>query len=299
MKDVKGDLLILPNLLIIGAQKAATTAIYLLLKNHPDAYMAELKEIAFFTTDYKYRQGLKYYSSHFLGWKGEKVVGEATPGYLHKPAAPERIFKAIPDIKLIVSLRDPIDRAYSAYVMQLTKGSEHPAISFQEAIDLSPEYIEYGRYIKHLNRYLEFFSLRQICILIYEELQTNPQQFYDKIFDFLKIDRLKISQVDIPKSNVGGISKRLWIQQSLHMSYKFRNYLKDSFLNWIVTNSYIDIVSRKIRNQIAGWNRERGNYPKLNSEIREKLLPQVRDYNNALEEKFHIDVSRWNKADPY
>jgi hypothetical protein len=294
MQGKIAESLILPNFLVIGAQKAATTSIYFLLKSHYDVFMAEKKELHFFNTDYNHQRGLRFYSSYFLGWKGEKAIGEATPGYLHNPEVPKRIYDAIPNVKLIVSLRDPIDRAYSAYVMQQSKGSEFPGRSFEEAVKATPEYIEFGRYHKHLLRYLNYFSKTQFCILLYEELKTDPHKFYKSIFDFLEIDRLELLQEDLPRPNLGGISKRLWVQKSLYMLYQSRNYIRNGPLNWMVTNSQVDRLSRKMRNKIAGWNRKRGYYPKLNPEVRENLLPLVRDANNALADKFDIDISSWN-----
>jgi hypothetical protein len=295
MQNDRNNSNILPNFLIIGAQKAATSTIYSYLREHPQVFMAR-KELAFFKRDYYYNRGMQFYSAHFNGWEGQKAIGEATPGYLHTPEAPKRIYQVVPDVKLIVSLRDPIDRAYSAYIMQQSKGSESLGRSFEEAVKITPEYIEHGRYYRHLMRYLSFFSLKKLCILIYENLRTNPQQFYDNICDFLDIERVKIAQSTNLRTNLGGTSRWIWIQKTLNTLYRTRNYIRNTPLSWVVNTAQVDRRSRKIRNQIAGWNRKKGKYPKLDPMVRRKLLPLVYEDNRLLEEKFSINVTGWNRA---
>lgn len=286
--------LILPNFLVIGAQKAASTSIYYQLKIHDDVFMSETKEINFFDYEYNFRRGLKYYSSYFQGWKGEKVIGEATPEYLHEQNVPERIHKFLPNVKLLVCLRDPIDRAYSAYLMQLAKGSEPPWRCFEEAIYNSSQYLEYGLYHKHLQRYLRYFSLERIHVSLYDDLKNNPQQVYNSICDFLEIDRIDLKEVTISRSNLGGVPKTRLIHNILNLLYRTRNHVRESPAGWLVSNRFVDTTSRKVRNRVASWNRVKGEYPKLSLEVRQRLLPLIQDDNDALARLIKRDLSSWN-----
>lgn len=280
--------------MIIGAQKAASTSIYEQLRKHDDVLMSEKKEIGFFSYEYSYRKGLKYYSSYFQGWNGEKVIGEATPGYLHEENVPERIHKFLPNVKLIACLRDPIDRAYSTYLMQLTKGAEPPWKSFEEAVNNSPQYLENGCYHKHLQRYLKYFPLEQIHLSIFDDLKNNPQQFYNSICDFLEIDHVGLSEMRISRPNSGGVPKNRLIHNILNLLYRTRNHVRETPTGWFVSNRFVDTTSRKIRNRVASWNRTKDVYPKLSLEVRQRLLPLVRDANDSLSQLIKRDLNSWN-----
>lgn len=286
--------LILPTFLIIGAQKAASTAFYFQLKTHDDVFFSDKKELHFFTLDYNYRRGLEYYSGFFQNWNGEKAIGEATPKYLYEASVPERIHACLPDVKLIISLRDPIDRAYSTYIMQRTKGSEPPWTSFEEAVQKSPQYLEYGRYYKQLQRYFRFFSEDQIHIILYEDLKENPQDVYDNICDFLKIRRFQLNNKNISRPNVGGMPKNIVVSTMLNQLYASRNYLRKTFASVLVNNRFVDTHSRKIRNRISSWNKVRDRYPKLSHDVRQRLLPLVQNDNNKLSQLIKRDLSKWN-----
>jgi len=103
----------LPNFIIIGAAKAASTWLSDCMGEHPDVFMAEIKEVRYFSVAYD--RGLDWYKTHFADWNGEKAVGEANPGYLGDDHAPARIKETLGDVPLILSMRHPVDRAYSAY----------------------------------------------------------------------------------------------------------------------------------------------------------------------------------------
>ena len=137
----------MPNFLIIGANKAGTTSIYSYLKQHPQIYMSPVKEPMFFTLEGKNidrtevsRQitlktavnDIEDYQALFQGVSNEKAIGEASTAYLHCPWCAERIKQYIPDVKLIAILRDPIERAYSNYLMYVRWGLE--TLDFPEAV---------------------------------------------------------------------------------------------------------------------------------------------------------------------
>jgi hypothetical protein len=131
----------LPAFIIIGAQKAGTTSLYKYLRQHPNIVPALKKEVKFF--DCNYDLGLDWYRSHFpyhSKLNGQKMTGEASPHYLFHPLAARRIANVLPEVKLIALLRNPVERAYSHYQLNVRRGRE--PLSFEQAIDKEEERLQ-------------------------------------------------------------------------------------------------------------------------------------------------------------
>ena len=125
----------LPTALIIGAQKAGTTALYAWLRQHPTVVGPSWKEVNYF--DRRYAKGERWYRGNFPRARGATVVAEASTGYLFHPLAPERAKALLPDARLIALVRDPVSRAYSHYQHEVALGRE--PLSFEDAIDAEDE----------------------------------------------------------------------------------------------------------------------------------------------------------------
>ena len=195
----------LPDFLILGAQKAGTTALYAYLRWHPSVTGPSWKEVSFF--DRHWRRGVPWYRGHFPLRRAGRLVGEASPGYLFHPLAPERVRETVPGAKLIVLLRDPVDRALSHYHHEVALGRE--PLSFEEALDAEAErtrgeeerlvrepgyfshawwdhaYVARGRYAEQLERWLAVFPRQQLLVLASEQLATDPSATYRRVLDFL------------------------------------------------------------------------------------------------------------------
>ena len=195
----------LPDFLILGAQKAGTTALYAYLRWHPRITGPAWKEVSYF--DRHYRRGVRWYRGHFPIRAAGRILGEASPGYLFHPLAPERVRATVPDAKLIVLLRDPIDRALSHYHHEVALGRE--PLTFEEAIDAEPErtrgeeerllrdpgyfshawwdyaYLARGRYAEQLERWFAVFPREQLFVVASDELAAEPEQVYARVLVFL------------------------------------------------------------------------------------------------------------------
>ena len=136
----------LPNFLVIGAAKSGTSSLYMYLKQHPEIYMSPIKEPHFFSFDdeskmtkgpgdpiHKAITNFDDYQAQFDGVTDEKAIGEASTSYLYRPEAPGRIHAMLPDAKLIVILRNPVDRAFSAY-MHVVRDKRETSKDFAEAL---------------------------------------------------------------------------------------------------------------------------------------------------------------------
>ncbi|SHJ50387.1 sulfotransferase family protein [Paramaledivibacter caminithermalis] len=192
----------LPNFICPGTQKAATTSLYALLKQHPDIYIPECKETHFFDSK-KYYKGLDFYEKKFFNKvKEEKIVGDITPIYMYLEYIPKRIYQCLgKNIKFVFMLRNPIDRAYSNYWMWYRNGYETK--TFEDAIKSEKSrinksrfnkryysYIDRGFYAKQIKRYLKFFNKKNMKFVIFEEFVDNLYNVTNEIYDFLEVKRM-------------------------------------------------------------------------------------------------------------
>ena len=180
----------LPDFVIIGAQKGGTSFLYYLLTRHPLVEPAARKELHFFDQPEYFDNGAEWYRRCFprVGSKdGQRsITGEATPYYLFDPPVAERMAKIVPKAQLIALLRNPIDRAYSHYQMQVKRGTEPR--SFEEAIEQQhSSYVSRGIYVDQLLRWFEFFSKEQMLILKSEDFFERPVETLKVVLTFLDL----------------------------------------------------------------------------------------------------------------
>ncbi len=207
-----------PDFIIIGTQKGGTTSLYRYLIEHPNVAPIYVKEPHFF--DIYYHKGLGWYRSHFptaiekyyarYVRKHDLITGEASPYYLFHPSAAQRVAKTLPKAKLIMLLRNPIDRAYSQYQHQLRQAGVE-ALSFEEAIDAEEKrlageeekihqnekyasfnhrhysYLARSTYINQLPAWLNIFPREQLLILKSEDLYANPASIIKQTLAYLNV----------------------------------------------------------------------------------------------------------------
>ena len=204
----------LPGFLIIGAQKAGTTALYSYLREHPAITGPPWKEVSFF--DRHFWRGDAWYRGHFpnrlylrrmRARAGvEPIVGEASPSYVFHPLAPQRVASLLPDVRLIVLVRNPVDRALSHYHHEVALGRE--PLPFEEALEqedarlegelermLEPRYFSHawwnftyrarGRYAEQLERWLDLFPRERLLVVPSEDLLDRPAETYGQVLEFL------------------------------------------------------------------------------------------------------------------
>lgn len=173
----------LPNFIGIGAQRAGTTWVYRCLREHPEVFMPEKKEIHFFSSNF--HQGAGWYSEYFSPQIGQNVCGEITPNYLNYSYVPERIFKLVPSVKLFVILREPVDRALSAY--HLFYEQRYKGKSFSEVCKYGSEIVNLGLYYEHLRYFYDYFTHDNIKVFLYEDIKENPRVFFEDICEYIGV----------------------------------------------------------------------------------------------------------------
>ena len=197
----------LPDFLVLGAQKAGTTALYEYLRRHPQISGPSWKEVSFF--DRHWARGESWYRGNFpnVARTRGKHVGEASPSYVFHPLAPRRVQEVVPEARLIVLVRNPVDRALSQYNHEVALGRE--PLPFEEALDAEEErlrgeqermaadpryfsrewwshtYKARGRYAEQLERWLAVFPREQLLVLPSDDLGSEPARAHAQVLEFL------------------------------------------------------------------------------------------------------------------
>ena len=196
--------------LICGTQKGGTSALDAYLREHPQLCMANQKEVHFFDDEKHFRGGKPDYAAYhscFSPGPSQRVMGEATPSYMYWYDAPRRIWHYNPRMKLLVVLRNPVDRAYSHWNMQRKRGIDD--LSFWDALHIERErcrealpyqekrfsYVDRGFYLEQLRRLWTYFARDQVLVTRHEDLRSKPKEAIDKIYDFLGVGPVQGIQV--------------------------------------------------------------------------------------------------------
>src|SRR5262245_36369070 len=173
---------VLPTFIGIGAQRAGTTWAHNCLAQHPQVYMSEKKELHFFYAHYD--RGLDWYAAQF-GSAGQATArGEISPDYMYSREALANIARDLPGVRVFAILRNPIDRAISAYALRQERNQ---GMSFGEACRRFPALIDRGLYCGHLDVVAEYFPAERRKVLLYDDLVARPGAFLDVLYSFVGV----------------------------------------------------------------------------------------------------------------
>ena len=180
----------LPNFVYIGPDKAGSTWLFRLLSQHADVFMTPAKDLYFF--DRYYDRGLDWYAHQFDGATGQRIVAEISHDYLYDRKAASRLKNDLSEVKLMVCLREPCERTFSAY-LYLVKCGQFSG-TFEDALVAHPGLINRSLYGKHLSIYLDHFPREQIYCAAFAELQRDAQSFADNVLGALDLPPLSLPQ---------------------------------------------------------------------------------------------------------
>src|SRR6185312_2110687 len=296
-----------PNFLIIGAEKAGTTFLHEALRRHRDVFMPP-GEVPFFEDpDHSAPDALRQFSRLFEPGFGKRAIGLKRPNYLHKPECPARIRQYCPDARLIVMLRDPVERAISSYYHYIRNGFvplRHPdsglaaiiAQGFQKRYPRSREVIDFGFYCRDLKRYLELFPRRQILILLMEDLSTNAYLLQHRTLHFLGLNPAQTRPLPPGKVNEGEYAMPRLVLQRLK-SRLLHRYNDERTRLWrkqrvgraaSLALACIERVDRRLRQTSIANNGEL-----VSPELRRRLAEHYIDDTLQLEKLLGLDLSHW------
>lgn len=298
----------LPTFLIIGAQKAGTTALYYALSKHPEIFMSTAKEPGYFVPSASALQlaagpgdeasqmvtSLDAYEALFAEARSETARGEASTSYLYDPEAAERIRRRIPDVKLIAILRNPVDRAYSNF-LHLVRDGREPLHDFRAALAHEDQrrtsgwstnwrYKDKGFYGRQIEKYLVQFDRIQIRFYLYEDYDDDPHAIVRDIYRFLGVDDTFSQDLSV-RLNVGGMPKSKSLQWFSRHSMG---------LKWLID----PMVPDRLRRGLLKAQNTNLSRPPLSLDVREELMEAYRADIACVGELTGLNVSRWMESDP-
>jgi len=292
----------MPNLFIVGAAKAGTTALYGYLAQHPEVFLSRVKEPMFFSREEFYARGLDWYEDeYFEGAEGYPVRAEATPHYLYwsEKVAPriKEVYRERP-VKFIVSFRDPVSRAYSWYWNMVREGKED--LHLDEALRVEEVRLErnryelyqlgsmvYGysagsRYASLLQPYLELFSAEDFFFVFQDDLKSRVNETCANIFEFLGVD----SSVQISSSNSNPAAMPR--SRLLHKTLRQHSLFKESIKPFMPGR-----VRRRLKSKIMQANLKETPYAPLDPQLAHELRLGYTTEIERLEKITGRELSSW------
>ena len=292
----------MPNLFVVGAAKAGTTALYDYLAQHPQVFLSRVKEPMFFSRDEYYARGLDWYEHfYFRGAENYPVRAEATPHYLYwsEKVAP-RIKEAYGErpVKFIVSFRDPVSRAYSWYWNMVREGREE--LDFDEALRVEERRLEqnrnelyqlgsmvYGysagsRYASLLQPYLELFSAEDFFFVFQDDLKSRVSETCEEIFEFLGIESSTL--INTSNSNPAAMPR----SRLLHKTLRQRSLLKE-FVKPFMPGR----VRHRLKSKVMQVNLKEIPYVPLDPQLAHELRLSYRTEIEKLEKITGRELSSW------
>ncbi len=289
----------LPNFLVAGAQKSVSTSLHEYLRAHDNVYLPDQKETKFFLRDEIYANGIGYYEEEFFGdWNGQLAVGEIDPDYMYFKRCLPRISENLDlnQLKVIFVPRNPVDRAFSHYLMTFRRGLED--LTFEEALVAEPSWLRqdnYGRmhysyydrglYTAQVERFMELMDPKRMLFLLSEDLASQPEQEVAKCLEFLEVQPTENSAI---------------VDQKFHRATVPRN---TTFLQWIINDGWHKQLIRfllpneefrlGLRAKILSWNERPGTDLSMPSALRAELMSKYRSDILSLQELTGLKLEHW------
>ena len=267
-----------PNLFLLGAAKAGTTNLYTSLSRHPQIFFSQVKEPQFFVHDELYARGLNHYlNGHFAAGTAWPIRGDATPHYLYYEKAAQRIAQNLhgPDLRFVVSVRNPVARAYSLYWNMVAEGIE--TLSFEAALAqegdrisdpelaqqgaVSIHYVSSSLYARQIRTYLRYFEPEQFHVVVFEELLADPLRELNAVCDFLQVDRFE----SVPQ---GGRTNAATMPRSTGVHHFLRG---SSTFKRLAGRALPESVKQRAVSAVLRLNSRTHKYPPMNPETRSRL----------------------------
>lgn len=290
----------LPNFFVVGAQKSGTTSLHFYLKEHPEIFLPLQKETKFFVRDQLYSKGIDYYESEFFAdWSGEMAVGEVDPEYMYIENALERIrlHFDLRKIKFIFVLRNPVERAFSHYLMTYRRGLE--LLAFDEAIkeeqnrirqgqqeNIDYSYVSRGFYLRQIERFLEYVEKSQLLFVLAEDLKNNQEDCLRNIYEFLDVSpEFKPSNVN-KSYHQAKIPRSLWLLHRINNQGYEKKFVR-FFLPW-------KSLRMRLRAKLLNANLKNNDEMFMKTEIKCALIEIFKNENDRLSRFIGRDLTHWN-----
>jgi len=290
------------NFILIGAQKSGTTSLSSWLAQHQDIYFPKTtKEVLFFSKDEFYEKGENYLDAYYKECDKEKIVALADMNLMCFPETIDRIKSYNPDVKILALLRNPVERAYSAYCMAKSFGWEN-SVSFEDAIDQDSKrangtyaekclsHLSHGYYADQLLPWIEEFGEENVKVIFTDDLKKDPESIFKDVLGFLDVN-VEDSNIDVSKNE----------NQAFRIKYKFLVHaLLDFDATWHKTiRKMLPVfirrwISENITKRILKRAKVPASHPNINTETYNKLVDVYYPHNKKLEQVLGRKLDAWN-----
>jgi hypothetical protein len=274
----------LPDFIAVGPPRTATTWLHEVLSGRV-GLPANIKETDFFTRFYD--RGLDWYANYFQHCDGATPIGEIGPMYFASPDARERIARDLSQCKIIFSFRDPVERAYSNY--RLLRRIVSMKTDFETAATSRGDLLESSRYGTHLESWLKTFGRERTLVLIYDDLEANPQAFLDSVCDFIGIARFPISATQVGAERVNTVPTQPPHPRLAKMAR--------AVVAWFAEHHYHRAAGRVRESAIIKFMLEGGDpFPPLSDEVVRRMREFYRPEVEKLERLTGRDLAAWKSG---
>lgn len=250
----------LPTWLGIGAMKAGTTSLHALMKAHPGvAVPPHRKEVMFF--DHQFHKGLEWYAEQFAN-AGPGAPGEITPNYLFDPEVPARVAEALPGVRLIVQLRNPVKRAHSQY-KHFVRERNYQA-GFPNFLLEHPNAIERGHYHEQLQRWLDHVDREQLLVVLFEDFTADPGREMQRVYAHIGVDAGFEVPLAAAHQNKAGTPRYPRVQAA---GRRVTSWMYAHDLEWAVSSLKAAGVQRLLQRQSGA----KATFPQMDRDTLERL----------------------------
>lgn len=277
------------NTFIVGTPKAGTTSLHYYLSQHENVCMSSIKEPNFFSSK---EVASLYYNSkpvnsseqyHSLFSENKKILGEASVSYLFYGDVPKRIYDYNKDAKIIIMLRDPVQRALSHYLMDCRLGFcnesiENILLKNKSYPQFFQQFIELGLYYDQVSNYLSVFGKDKVKIIFYSDFKNDTSQIMNDLTDFLEIEKLDFSYT---------IQNPFLSPSSPFISFLYKfNWIR-KFVKFFLSNKNLDVAKKRFF--------LKNNKPNFSDNLKSKIRAYFLEDINKLEGLLDVNLSRWKK----
>ena len=301
----------LPNCILIGAQKAGTTALFEWLGQHPDVFAPnQAQAIPFFTTDL-FSKGMEFYEKLFLGFNNENIILASDVNLLFFEKSAEILYKHNPALKLLVVLRDPISRTISAYRYAIERNLEERTFeqAVREEIDdpnlyesqyqqIQKHYLKHGLYCQQLEQYFNYFGKDQIFVGFQDDMYNDSRKFVNTIFEFLGIEQ-NVPINFVKRNKTAGGAKFKVINDILHNEGNNEKSKVNGLLNMIPEGLRYKLI-RKTYMAMANFNKKDSPMKEIEAETLSKIQAYFEEDTRKLQSLTDRDLNElWGRNKNY
>lgn len=267
----------LPNFILPGFSRTATTWLHQNLSRHSQVFLPHDKELHFFDTNFE--NGIEWYKSKFKDSHNEKIIGDITPSYILQKSSASRIKSILgKEIKIVIFIRNPLERLYSIYLKDLR--AKNINMKFEEFFTLKRDYLKMHLYYENIIRYLELFPVSNIHFDTYENFKNDKKQFILKIFKFMEIDN-EIENINFNmKNNKTYNPKNILLHRNLLKINRILKY-KINIDKIGIYTSLINIYKKRYTNN---------NIPAISSDIKKRIIDFCFEDIQKTSKIFNIDL---------